>query len=326
MAQFARPTSDISVNGWSPSTGATLYGCIDEASASDADYITNNAVAYSEVGLSSLDDPHSSSGHVVRYRLQRTPTNRTITIVVRLYQGSTQIASWTHADPPAWALYEQTLTGAQADSITDYTDLRLRFDITAIQNSQANGQISWAELEVPDAGESHSGSASISGKGSATASGKKGGKGSALTSAAGTLAAIGLAGMLAVATISTGGSLTASGVKASSGAASIAGAGSLSATGTAAESHSGEAVLSGSGSLTAHPASRLRRARHRLPGPGLFRQPAESRPQNTARCGSRRRHWPHRSRRRHWPHRSRRRHWPHRSRRRHYDQADKDCR
>jgi len=249
MAQFARPTSDISVNGWSPSTGATLYGCIDEASASDADYITNNAVAYSEVGLSSLDDPHSSSGHVVRYRLQRTPTNRTITIVVRLYQGSTQIASWTHADPPAWALYEQTLTGAQADSITDYTDLRLRFDITAIQNSQANGQISWAELEVPDAGESHSGSASISGKGSATASGKKGGKGSALTSAAGTLAAIGLAGMLAVATISGSGSLTASGVKASSGSGTISTGGSLTASGVKASS--GAASIAGAGSLSA---------------------------------------------------------------------------
>lgn len=36
-----RPGSDISVSGWVPSTGSDLFGCIDESTASDVDYITS---------------------------------------------------------------------------------------------------------------------------------------------------------------------------------------------------------------------------------------------------------------------------------------------
>ena len=36
-----RPGSDISVSGWVPSTGSDLFDCIDEPTASDADYITS---------------------------------------------------------------------------------------------------------------------------------------------------------------------------------------------------------------------------------------------------------------------------------------------
>ena len=155
MAQFGRPvTPDVATNGWSPSTGTTLWGCIDEASYSDTDYISDNAVSYCEVTLTtSLSDPVSSSAHYVRYRLGRTRTDRTLTVVVRLMQGGTEIASWEHIDPGAsFQPFEQTLTTGQADAITDYTDLRLRFDITSLQNAQVYCQVSWAELEIPDAG------------------------------------------------------------------------------------------------------------------------------------------------------------------------------
>jgi hypothetical protein len=38
VVQYARPDSDILIT-WTPSVGVTLYGCIDEETADDADYI-----------------------------------------------------------------------------------------------------------------------------------------------------------------------------------------------------------------------------------------------------------------------------------------------
>lgn len=150
MAQYLRPNADIATNGW---VSTPLYTEIDEASYSDGDSIQNNSISYCEVSLSSASDPVSSSAHYVRYRIGRSRTDRTLTLVVRLMEGSTQIAAWTHIDPAAsFVGFTQTLTSGEADSITDYSNLRLRFDITAIQNSQVQGQVSWAEMEVPDAG------------------------------------------------------------------------------------------------------------------------------------------------------------------------------
>ena len=167
MAQFARPLSDVAINGWTPTP---LNEQIDEDPYNDGDYIERNAVAYCEVGLSSVTDPNSSTGHIVRYRYGRTVTNRTLTLVVRLMQGSTEIASWTHVDPAlSFVAASQTLTSLQADAITDYSDLRLRFDITALQNSQVSGQVSWAELEVPEAGaQVHSGEIVLEGQSALT--------------------------------------------------------------------------------------------------------------------------------------------------------------
>lgn len=148
MAQFLRPSSDITVGAWTPTP---LYQQIDEQTASDVDFIESSSVSYCEVGLSVGQDPGVSAGHIVRYRYGRSATNRSLTLVVRLMQGTTEVASWTHVDPAqSFVLAEQTLTTTQTDSITDYSNLRLRFDVTAIQNSQTSGQISWAELEIPD--------------------------------------------------------------------------------------------------------------------------------------------------------------------------------
>jgi hypothetical protein len=48
-------------------------------------------------------------------------------VTVALYQGaSTLIATWTQAVTGAFATYEHTLSGGQADSITNYADLRVR--------------------------------------------------------------------------------------------------------------------------------------------------------------------------------------------------------
>jgi len=126
IPQVARPSSDVSDGAWTPSSGVDLYGVLDEVVLSDADYITTNTTADAcVVALGALSDPTSSAGHLLRYRLLGDGTSG---ITVELLQGSTTIATWTHDPAPAtWTTYSQTLTGTQADSITDYTALRLRF-------------------------------------------------------------------------------------------------------------------------------------------------------------------------------------------------------
>jgi hypothetical protein len=49
-------------------------------------------------------------------------------VVVTLLQGATQIAQWTINPIAAGTLYERTLSAGEADAITNYEDLRLRFE------------------------------------------------------------------------------------------------------------------------------------------------------------------------------------------------------
>lgn len=123
--QYARPTSDVTTGAWVSSLGGSLAAAIDEAIADDADYIGTTYGSTCEVGLGSLADPGVSSGHKVRYRIAADAG----AIVVRLRQGTTTIASWTHDPAPtSLSTFEQTLSGAEADSITDYSALKLQFE------------------------------------------------------------------------------------------------------------------------------------------------------------------------------------------------------
>ena len=124
-AQYARPVSDVSAGGWTASTGSDLFAMLDETSANDSDYITTTSASTCEVALGSLSDPALSTGHIVRYRISATGGG----IIVRLREGSTTIASWTHNPAPASpTTYAQTLSGGEADSITNYAALKLQFE------------------------------------------------------------------------------------------------------------------------------------------------------------------------------------------------------
>lgn len=156
MAQFARPDSDAT------NTGNGGFADIDESVASDADFWfgDNNQADELEVSLSNVGDPLSSSGHTFRYRIAKTNagvvdgTGNAVTVTARLLQGATQIATDTAKTADGtWTQYSLTLSGAEADAITDYTDFRLEFVTSASGGAPANrrgGAVSWAELEVPD--------------------------------------------------------------------------------------------------------------------------------------------------------------------------------
>jgi len=156
MAQFARPNSDVdNSGGWSPSTGTALFACVSESVPSSAQYFTNNAVGACDIGLSGITETTTNTAHYVRYQYWRDPTNRTATVDVSLYDNTTLIAGpWTHTNPgitPVTA--SQALTTGEADSISTAGyegNLKIRFNITAVQNTQSGIYIGWVEFEAPD--------------------------------------------------------------------------------------------------------------------------------------------------------------------------------
>lgn len=151
MAQYGRPSSTITDSDWTPSTGVDLWECVNETPASDVDYMraTGNDQTV-ELKFSSLTDPVSSSGHILRLRALATGSSTPEKWTVTIYQGATLIAtafSNTTVTRTNYADYSYTLTTAQADAITNYTDLRVRIVV-----SQAAGEtidVSFIEFETP---------------------------------------------------------------------------------------------------------------------------------------------------------------------------------
>lgn len=161
MVEYARPDSDVSKGNWDDPNGNNndiLYDDVDEVTPSDTDYIqsgTDPSNDTCELGLSTVVDPEVSVDHYVRYRYRKQMSGGgqpgVIDITVRLLQGAVQIASWTHnAVTETWTPAVQTLSGAQADNISDYSNLRI--EVTANKSSGARtswGECSWAEFECP---------------------------------------------------------------------------------------------------------------------------------------------------------------------------------
>src|SRR5210317_28313 len=71
-AQYARPDSTTDNAGWSAVGAATHHDAVNEAAASDADYIdsTNGNNSTIILGLSDVIDPGGANldDHIVRYR------------------------------------------------------------------------------------------------------------------------------------------------------------------------------------------------------------------------------------------------------------------
>lgn len=160
MAQFARPDSDIAVNSFLNEFGTTtLWSSLDEVSPSDTDYVGSEFIQTQvqfECGLSDITDPASSAGHIIRFQYQIAFFNGSSSgFDVILMQGATPIATASILDPSTgvWLDGSLTLSGAEADAITDYSDLRLRGQFTDwnLDSSMASGYVSWLEFEVPAA-------------------------------------------------------------------------------------------------------------------------------------------------------------------------------
>lgn len=134
-AILLRPTSDITVGNWTPSEGSTLYGVVDEVTPDDNDFMrseVNPSASLAEVGLGSSADPQTSDFHLVRYRYAKHGS-ATLQLVFYLMEGTTQIATWSDTDVPGTPTTgEYQLSVAEANSITNYANLRIRVVATEI--------------------------------------------------------------------------------------------------------------------------------------------------------------------------------------------------
>ena len=157
MAQFARPDSDVSVGLWSPypADPTTLFDKIDEVIPNDGtDYIgSSNDEDECEVGLSDVTDPAVGTGHTIRCYAQcplGSGAKEQMWIAL-VENGNIRGQSPVHdVNRNSYALIEYTLSEVEANAITNYANLRLRFHITKVNGGEPI-QITQAELEVPDA-------------------------------------------------------------------------------------------------------------------------------------------------------------------------------
>ena len=147
MAQFARPDTDTVVGNYTDQAAGTttIYTTIDETTASDTDYIASPASPVNEVyvaRLSDVTDPVSSSNHVMRARVSTDVASggESLDFTLELRQGYTNegsqgtliaTATSTGLSGTSWVDVSHTLSGAEANSITDYTDLvyRMKFNV-----------------------------------------------------------------------------------------------------------------------------------------------------------------------------------------------------
>jgi len=155
MAQYARPDADVSAGSWTPypASPATLYDKISETSHDDATtYITTTAAATTcEVGLSNVTDPVSSTGHILYFWATATGSGGGEKITMLLFESTTQRATSgaKTITRTTWNEYTYTLSAAEADAITNYSNLTIK--LTSAQTAGETLKVTQAYLEVPTA-------------------------------------------------------------------------------------------------------------------------------------------------------------------------------
>lgn len=144
MPQFARPDNDTTLGNFQDNGGGTtnIYTAIDESSPNDSDFVRSPVSPATEVyvaRLSDVTDPALSTGHIMRMRTSTDQdAQETLDFVQQLRQGYTNegaqgtlIASQSRngVSSTTWTTSSYTLSGAEADAITDYTALFFRFTV-----------------------------------------------------------------------------------------------------------------------------------------------------------------------------------------------------
>ncbi len=157
MAQFGRPDSDIAKGSWSPypASPTTLWDKLDEETQNgDTDYaVSSTEEDEFEVGLADVTDPTVGTGHYIRcYAKAPGGGGAKERLTISLYENGTQRAasSSTDVDRTAYGLIEHNLSEAEANSISNYANLRIRIHADVIGSGEEI-RVTQCELEVPDA-------------------------------------------------------------------------------------------------------------------------------------------------------------------------------
>src|SRR5687768_16061368 len=132
MAQFLRPTSDVSVGTW---TTSPLWSKLDEVSADDGDFV-QSALAPTgtnpfEVVLSTPSTPKTGTRTIRVRRRKSVTSSRAMNLTIDFIRNTTVVQSFSDNDIPT-SLTTQTFTLTSDPAAWD--DLRLR--VTAAQVAQ----------------------------------------------------------------------------------------------------------------------------------------------------------------------------------------------
>ena len=136
MTQYARPDADRTDGSWlnSSSNNTNLYSYVDETSVNDSDYIQSIDSSASAdtviLDLSSVTDPENAANHTVFYRASVAAgmMGGTPDLTIALFQGASQIATKTDSGvTTSFSDDNLNLSTSEANAITDYGDLRIKF-------------------------------------------------------------------------------------------------------------------------------------------------------------------------------------------------------
>ena len=156
MAKY-RPDADIASTHSDSSGAATQYGCVNEATPSDSQYVKSDDYqtdSYFHVGLPDVTDPHNVYAHTlsVRSKLENSSTIKNA-IAVTLRSGSTNIATWNLTKSESWVTQVLTLSASQVAALiaAAYADLSVyvKFESGSFITTD-NSFVSWIEFETPD--------------------------------------------------------------------------------------------------------------------------------------------------------------------------------
>jgi hypothetical protein len=160
VANFARPSADISRGSWTTNSGGTtnLWATIDEAVADDADYVISalNANSTYECRLSSVAPAIIPRAHLIALRGRKDASGgNTKGVTVDLVQGSTVIGTLDFPDLSATVQQQNvSIPKSMAAGITDYADLRVRLTSTGITtggSARRRAIVTGIALRVPAA-------------------------------------------------------------------------------------------------------------------------------------------------------------------------------
>ena len=82
------------------------------------------------IAVGGVGDPESAINHIIRYRVKKVGSSTTNFSFI-LVEGTTTIASWSENNVgESYQDGSYTLSAAEANSISNYSDLRLRISAT----------------------------------------------------------------------------------------------------------------------------------------------------------------------------------------------------
>lgn len=122
---YSRPSSDVTTQ-WTPSTAGPHYALINETTANDSDHIyATGPGQVDEVKLASMTAPQAGTDLLINYKVTGIVGSASVTVSLRQGAGGTLIATDTAKSIDN--TYQLVVPAATWASVTDWTDLRLRF-------------------------------------------------------------------------------------------------------------------------------------------------------------------------------------------------------